>query len=309
MSENFWGRFIIFVVLIFLVNTWTLHHFDRNLWNLPIVNGLLVLIAIGKFMLKSWGKNRQKEFSQIIRRILYFFLEPPVLALFFGLFILASLLISSVTVLSSGLVENAGVYLSPEGQRSSNKNSKDNDKLEGPSTVIRFTRFTTPFGRPFYLEVEGFIRYSFDLYPWTGKTVRVTQDLQAEPSILIRIPTEVFDVVSRGKLEILLGGNRMPDMKCVVGSGSILIGRDISLPPSFKENWKMQILAAGNTNEVQTATYLSAWQNPQKINPDVSLMPGMKIEARLKIGDVVLARAEFQIGEEKIQDIKMSMEK
>lgn len=259
-------------------------------------------------MLKLWGKNRQKEFTQIIRSIIRFFLEPPVLALLFGLFILASLLISSVTILSSGLVENANIYLTPEGQKSLSRNSENKNTLEGPSAVLRFTRFTTPFGRPFYLEVDGFLRYSFNLYPWTGKTIRVTQDLQTEPSILIRIPTDVFEVLSMGELEVLLGGEKIVDTKCVVGSGSILVGRDIPLPPSLKEKWKMEILAGGNTDRAQTARYLLAWQNSQKINPDESLMPGMKIEAQLKISGVVVARAEFQISEERIQDIKMSLE-
>ena len=134
--------------------------------------------------------------------------------------------------------------------------------------VITSTRLTTPFGRPFVLEVEGYRPLSFHLYPGTGRQVRVPDDLEPTPSMLVRVPVLEHGTIKEGVVELfrveqdgrrtLLGSARTSEH-----SGSMLFGHPRPLPETWTSAWERQLRAANMpADDAAGAEVLDDWLNP-----------------------------------------------
>ncbi|NIM16543.1 MAG: hypothetical protein GTO45_31405, partial [Candidatus Aminicenantes bacterium] len=77
---------------------------------------------------------------------------------------------------------------------------------------------------PYYLEVKGFQRYSFDLYPWIGKKIRISEDLEVSPSILVRVPADSLGMISKGKIVVTAGEKVIAQKETQQDKGALLIG-------------------------------------------------------------------------------------
>ncbi|MEM7311254.1 MAG: toll/interleukin-1 receptor domain-containing protein [Planctomycetota bacterium] len=123
-----------------------------------------------------------------------------------------------------------------------------------PGEVVKVTRFTTPFGRPLVLEVEGCGSLAIDLRPGGGERVRVPDDLSAKSSVLVRVPylsrgtvadgsIHLYRVGADGEFEVL-GIARTSER-----SASVLFGPARALPAGWSEarrtEWEAQMRAAG----------------------------------------------------------------
>ena len=304
-SDSLWMRFFFLALLVFMINIWCIYHLGDYPWKLALANGPIIFIAVAKFLTKILTKKENEKLAEVIKAWSRFWLKPPVLVVIFFFFFIVSLLISSVTVMSSGLSEKVDVCLSSEG-KAVNETGKT---LEEPNDIERFIRFTSPFGRSFYLEVDGYQRYSFELFPWIGKRIRVLEDLKVAPSLLLRIPTGLGLHLPRGKVAVYSEEKEIAEGKTSIKHGSILVGRNIPIPSTFVEKWKLELVAMGITSQAAAANSLLIWQNAAVIKPSVPIMPGRIYEARfLTHQGKVKARARFAVGTEKIQDILMSIE-
>jgi hypothetical protein len=302
-------RLVLLTLLIFLINMWTVHHLGGKLWELSIANSFLLFVGIGEFVFKVVGNAEGKTvFQNSVRRLLFIFLRPTVLIGLYSIFFIAGSLVSSVTVLSSGYErKQVNVVLFSDGMPGTQGSAKT---LEGPDGLVRFTKLTSPFGRPLFLKVDGFIRYSFDLLPWFGKKIRIAQDLQIEPTLLIRLPISVLNNLKDADLEIYVEGKpvKPPDLKNVKDEGSVLIGPDIPILSSFAEKWKLEILAGGTEDRTAIARILRAWQKPLMPDSDLELAPGSHIKIVLRRHGKILSQTEFVMSHERILDIALVME-
>jgi hypothetical protein len=302
-------RIVFLVLLIFLVNEWTVHHLGTTLWGFSIANSFLLIVSIGEFVFKRVGNvDGITRFQNIVRRIFLIFLRTPVLAGLYAIFFIAGSLVSSVTVLASGYDEKqVNVTLFSDGTPGARGVSKI---LNGPDGLLRITKVTSPFGRPLFLKVDGYVRYSFDLLPWFGKKVRVAQDLQVQPTLLIRLPIGILNNVKGAELEIYADGKlvKSPDIKNAKDEGSVLIGR--ARPPlsSFAEKWKLEILSRGTEDRTAIARILRAWQKPLPPEVGLELAPGSRVRIVLKRHGMILSQTEFIMNDERIQDIGLVQE-
>ena len=305
VSDNLWKRFFFLALLIFIINVWCMYHLGDYSWKLAAANGPILLIAVVKFLSKVFTKKESEKLSVIFRGWARFWLKLPVLIVLFFLFFVLSTLVSSVTIMSSGLSERVKVHLFSEG-----KTARVSVKtLEGPNDIERFIRFTSPFGRSFYLDVEGYQRYSFDLFPWLGKRVRIKEDLNVTPSLLLRIPTGVGMHLPRGRVVVYADSEEIATGKTSTKNGALLVGRNVPIPSSFVERWKLELVAMGITSQEAAATSLLIWQNPAVTKPSAPIIPGSILVVKfLTHQGKVKARARFAVGTEKIQDILMSIE-
>jgi hypothetical protein len=302
--QNLWLRILILSLLILIVNTWSLHHIGKDVVNVFMANGPLVLIAIFNFL---WGILKKDKNTTEVSKIyswLTLFLKTPVLVLLFGIILLAGSIVSSVTVMDSGTQGNLTLSLVPEGQSQTEKNRT---QLSGPNEVRKFIKFTSPFGRAFYLEVDGYLRHSFDLYPWFGKKIRITRDLSISPSILIRVPVSEQMGLSNGRIEVWEGQSKIAEEKTDKNHAAIIVGHNIAIPNAFFEKWNMEFTAYQVPKEA-AALSLLRWQQPKVIRSEVPLSAGKKIVAKFFVNEVIRAKAAYEVKSKKIQDVLLIVE-
>lgn len=322
-TNNLWGRFILFSLFLLMVNSWSIHHLGTKATHFLIANGPLALVAIANFLSPLFRENETQRFIEKTRRWFFFFLKTPVLIFLYGFFFIAGSFISSVTVMSSGVPDEISIKISAEGQsvyyrqiddfnnmppqrEAQKKNSK---ALTGPSDVVRFIKFTNPLGRPYFLEAKGYLRYSFDLYPWIGKKIRVAKDMSISPSILIRVPVELQALLSKGKIEVTFNNEVIAEELTNVRQGSILVGPYKDIPNSFVDRWKTELIVVEEDSPKAAAISLLAWLHPLKTPSTKSIFPGMTLEAKFLTQEEqkITAWAKFQVSPVKIQDILLEI--
>lgn len=306
-SEYLLVRIFILSLFVFFINVWCLHHLGNLSWKLPVANSPLLLVAIVSFFKQFLEKEEKEKFSKMLRRWFFFFAETEVLIFLFCVFLIAGSMISSVMVMAGGVSEKAEVHLTSEGKA---RDSEKSSILEKPNDVLRFIRFTTPFGRSFYIEVKGYLRYSFDLYPWIGKKIRVMDDLTVTPSIIIRVPTGVSLNLENGRIAVYSNSKEIAGKETNKNQGALLIGRNLPIPSSFIERWRLELIAFGVDKEAPAARSILRWQTPLIVDdPTEPIIPGKSLLAKFLTKEgKTKAKAKFIVGTEKIQDILMSIE-
>lgn len=318
-TENLWGRIILFSLFFLMVNFWSLHHLGAKATHFLIANGPLALVTIANFLAPLFSKKETQKFKKKARRWFFFFIKTPILIFLYGFFFIAGSFVSSVTVMSSGVPDEISINLSIEGQSEHHRQINDFDNvppekkaqekrsknLIGPNGIVRFIKFTYPFGRPYFLEAKGYLRHSFDLYPWIGKKIRVTKDLSISPSILIRVPAELQALLAKGKIEVTFNNEVIAEEFTNARQGSILVGPYKDIPNSFVDRWKTELIVVEEDSPKAAAISLLAWLHPIKTPSKVTIFPGMTLEAKyLTLEEQkITAWAKFQVSPVKIQDI------
>ena len=249
-------RLAALVFLILAINAWLAGHLGVDLKSLLGVEAALALIAA---LRKPLRKGDQKQIDHLASKSLYFLLSDTFLILSALLTVIVMSLISSVTVVASGINNVGEVRLAPEASIAAAK-----EKLTRGEDVVRFVRFASPFGRPFYLAVAGHRRYSFVLYPVVPKIIRVNADLELTPSILIRVPYPHIDLVG-GQIEVYRSDDqqRIASAPTTANSASLLLGTDVPVPESLIGGWQRQLSASQVSTNAQAAP-IDAWMNPQR---------------------------------------------
>ncbi len=218
----------------------------------------------------------------------------------------------------------------------------DGLKFTQERRAIKFTRLTTPFGRPFRLKVEGYQSHAFTLYPGGGAEIRIASDLSHSPSVLARIPP--LDALSpedamvalyqlpegdearkkgragriREQLETREPATEIPEDAdllgaCLLGpsNAAVVFGHFRPTPQENATIWGRQLTAAGLTDPAQRELVLGRWMTPVAVPTLKELEQGMRVLVvfhRVPTRSVkeVDARLEFVIGAEPIYDHQLA---
>ncbi len=314
--NNLCLRLIILSLLVLIINLWSVHHLGTKLVSIVVVNLPLAFIAIINFFSQILSLKDKSEMKDKVLSWFFFFLKTSVLSTLFILILIMGSIVSSVTVMSSGISDKMAVKLLPEGRNTliRGKDKRENiggkedfknreKSLNGANDIIRFVRFTTPFGGPFFLQVDGFLRYSFDLYPWIGKKVRVARDMRVTPSVLVRVPTGVQMLLPNGRIVVKSEGKVISDIQTDEKHGSVIVGRNISIPQTFVEKWRLELIVDTDNDTTATSRGLLVWQCPRVVKPLGQIIPGREIEAMFIVNEKLKAQAKIELTNEKIQDI------
>jgi hypothetical protein len=222
-----------------------------------------------------------------------------VLGALYFVFLIAGSLCASVTVISDGSLAGATVSLAADGSREDGTP----EQFDESSDAVHFLRFTSPFGRPFSLDVEGYLNYSFDLYPWVGEKIRVSSDLTVSPSALIRLPQRLMVQVQGGRIVVASGGREVAACTTDAGHAALLVGQSMPVFSTFIDKWRYEFVADSIPEQVAARSILSWWDRPIVVRPAVPLVPGMVIEASFfNRKGLLLASETFIVGSDKIQD-------
>lgn len=287
-------RLLILAALLAAGNSWLGYHAGFAPATLSIVSGFSALVAV------ILGLLRKREGAKLKERLRLFaatVTTPNVLASLALVLFGAGSFVSSVRVIGSPS-EDLDLRLFAD-DRSSTAGS---ERSLGVERMERFVRWVWPFGRPFSIEVSGYQRYSFDLYPWTGKTIRVRRDLTRSPVILIRVPSDKFALLDGGQVELSNGREVLLPVALASDSASVMIGRKIRIPATSLLDWKSELEADG-VPDVEAKKRIRGWKNPV-VAAGGSWSSEQRLHAVFRSKDKTeIARADFIIEEVALQDV------
>lgn len=303
--NDYWPNIIFLALAILILNLWVTHQFGGQWMSYAVPNATILLLGIITSFFKIFSKEEREEANNRLKRIFLTFLKPIYLvAIYFIILVLGSVF-SSVTVMADGISDRMRIRLADEQPDP----KLDSGKLEGINDIMRFFKVSSPFGKPYYIEVEGYNRYSFDLYSWIGKKIRVDKDLERTPSILFRIPTDVHSLLSTGKIVVYLAEDSLFSVSTTDKNGAILVSsyNASGYLNSFENNWRLELQSQGIVGET-AARSLIKWKKPILVKLKVELSRGLRIKVEfLSINNDRKAIADYTITTESIQDVLLDI--
>ena len=312
--EAILARLLVLGALLLAVNLWCNRHLGLPALTLVLSGSVAAIISLFKGFLSEEHAGPIKDLFQnwCLKLISPTFLTLATLA-----FVVVGFTFSSVTIVAAGAPTGGADGLKVEVFREGDASSPVwCTTLRGQRLLARTVRITALGGNPYSLKVEGFVDYSFDLQPWSGATIRIGEDLQRAPSILLRIPPEVIVNRDVGTLELFrldASGKRAGSLArmSTANHGAIMVGPPESIPAHFTDIWERELRARDVTSGLSDDCLL-LWSRPLLASTEDALRPGMIVDAEFRLDDEKLkttevqAAATFVVTREQIQDILLT---
>lgn len=293
-------RIILLATLLFGLNAWTIRHLGSGLREFATVNSFIAFVGIVLGWVEaSDADDLRARIKQMLKRTI----EPSVLVALYLVTLVGTSFISSVTVLADGSGGNSTLFLTKEG--SMRCENCTGESLEGSNGIVRFVRFTSIFGRPYYLEASGYQRKSFTLYPWSGATISLTADLVRLPSVILRIPHALHSSLRRGKIVLDFGppAGRF-EIPLSQGRASVQIGPPASIPENWRSEWRSELRTLANMPDAVREKIFRNWLNPIRDERVPDMIPAQRIQVSYVTGaGKEVIRQELVVGPEQLQEV------
>lgn len=291
-------RVVLLAGLLFGLNAWAVRHIGSDLQEIAVVNGFLGFVALVLGWIEERdAKDLRARVGQILRRAV----DAPVLLALYLVVVLGTSLISSVTVMSDGHSGSTTLYLSPEGAP---RDVSSQETLDGPSGVVRYIRVTSMFGRPFYLEADGFLRKSVQIFPWIGETISLSADLQRLPSILLRIPPNLHASLPGGKLLLDLGLAGTYTIETEAQRAAVQLGPPAAIPETWRREWRSELRTMSNVPDELRESFFRNWLNPIRDEAVPAMAPSQRLQVSfLTRANKEVIRQEVVVGWAPLQDV------
>ena len=295
-------RVVLLATLLFGLNAWTIRHLGSGLREFAYVNSFLAFIAI----VLGWIDARdaddlRSDFGRILKRTV----DGPVLAALYLVTIVGTSLISSVTVIADGRASGTKLFLTSEG--TARCGDCPGELLQGPSGVVRYVRFTSIFGRPYYLEVTGYQRKAFTLYPWSGTTISLSTDLVRLPTIVLRIPHSLHGSLTGGKIMLDFESHENSfEIPVQAGRASVQLGPPAAIPEGWHSEWRSALRTLTNVPDELREQFYRNWLTPIRNEIIPALAPTQRIQVRyVTAGNKEVIRQDLVVGWESLQDVAL----
>lgn len=291
-------RVVLLAGLLFGLNAWAVRHIGTGLQEIAVVNGFLGFVAL----VLSWIEERDaKDLREKVGRMLRRVVDAPVLLALYLVVVLGTSLISSVTVMSDGHSGSTTLHLSPEGAP---RDAASQETLQGPSGVVRYIRVTSLFGRPFYIEAEGFLRKSVQLFPWIGETISLSADLQRLPSIMLRIPPNLHSSLPGGRLLLDLGQAGAYTIETNAQQAAVQLGPPAAIPETWRREWRSELRTMSNVPDELREMFFRNWLNPIRDDAVPALAPSQRVWVGFMTrANKEVIRQEVVVGRARLQDV------
>ena len=305
-SETFAVRLLVLAGLVAAANAWLIHHAGIDVSGLAAVNAFVAAAAL---LFGHAGAPAQQAMEGRIRGLLRRLAKgQALLALGLTLALVGSF-VSSVRVIAGAGTGGVQVKLLAQGEPADEAHERP---LEA-NGIVRFLEATSPFGRPFTLEVTGYLHHSFDLFPFAGTTIRVDRDLRRAPAVLLRIPYEKFGLLDGGAVVVSVPGAEPVTVPTEAGVASVLIGHPARVSRALIAEWRSELAAEpivadpgarDEDREVAREQLLRGWRRHTVAEQIPVVMPGTTIEATFTSRDgTPVAGARFVVTSEPVQDV------
>lgn len=276
-------------------------------FNGPFLLAALGILGVGFGAIEAatGEKLKEKWLGKLVEKLLKF----PILAGLYMALLVALAGWSSVTILNDPANTVFDATLTPAGYSGATPAQQDNK--DAPANPVRFTRvWVGPLGRPYRLDVKGYLPQTFDVYPIAGVSLSPRRHLRVTPSVLFRPPFDALAPMAGGvrvAVWIETATGQVPVADATVKQQSILIGTDQPIPPALLESWRLDAVAQRITNESLLAQLLECWKQPLVVAPQKPLEPGHVIRAVVyNPTGQPLAEARALLDEDRLQDVAMS---
>lgn len=305
-SKHLLQSSLAFLVLLTTADIWANHHFGFGIEN-PGVFAIITSGAAGAMAVLSMllGKYELKVIRHCMRGVFRIVLSFRVLAICYFVFIIAVMSFSTVRVTFDQEISDVRAVLIP-----ANNKSQEYSGQETARGMMRFIVPANPFGRVFYLKVDGYMPETLTVHSPRGLSINVDKDLRVKPVVLLR-PTlmGLRELEDGGQIVISLAENStLPGGDIVFKKyrGSFLLGKHRWIPSERFERWRMdlQMMDPGKTNHAKT---LLEWSRPKILAPEWELVPGLRLLVNIETvqGDVN-EKIEFTVGDERFIDVLLA---
>ena len=291
---------ILFITLCFIINVWVSYHLSKVSWMAVFLNLIPVFLGVFSTVKGLFSDQEAVAYKQRLRQVFRFFLHPLFLGLLIALVVGVGNFASSVTVYADGVPADLKFRITAEGEQP----GKFTRKVGKNNGVVSSLLMSNPFGKSYFIEVEGYLRKSFELYPWVGKRIKIERDLAPSPSLYLRLPGH-FSQFQNGTMKILLDGDTVETIKMGQDeNASILLGKKKVTPAAWKEVWNNNLalspvpIPPGLKEQI-----IAGWQNYQHQKLTFSLLPEQEIDVLFfNHIDRLILREKLVITKESFQD-------
>jgi hypothetical protein len=304
-------RILTLLAILTVVGLWLQHHLGFELmklgWVVLLIGGWSVFSKAAEWLGKKYapGPKVEKVFKQRSRRLLVSLSRGTRLYFIAGFVALMLLTVSSVAVRSATPDEPATVSIAAFDPRGAARH----DSLRGDKPIARFPVFTTPFGRLFEVDADGYVPAQVAVYPLVAKQVVLGQHLTPSPSVLFRPFVEgivalkdsaVFRVTRRsatGRVDTLArftGG----------GASSFLLGRPRPITEAMLMYWDLEATASGAPPAAR-AELLITWRNVTQLEKQLELGPRDCLRAEIVLNGNVKEAAMVPLAGTAFVDVRM----
>jgi hypothetical protein len=288
-------------LVVFLVgmDLWSTHHFQFGISNPAALAGVVAVLSAAvtamQWALKQSDADRIQRSLQRAARVVF---SPGVLISLYAFGVIALLMVSTVRVVADtpGAIDD--VTMTPLDTARPDSGSSD----EG---LVRFTLFTTPFGRPIRVAAPGFLPTTFTVYPLRGLTLRLGRELPVAPSILFRPDRQALVALKADgtfRTWIVTARETTLVAETTGVASSFVLGRRPSIPAALFEDWKLELSC--DSSYVRNPTLL-AWKRATVLHTR-GAQPGpgavVRAEVRTPSGKRIGA-TEVELGSDPVIDI------
>jgi hypothetical protein len=178
--------------------------------------------------------------------------------------------------------------------------------LGAAGTPSQYRTTTTPFGRPFRIQLDHHLAANFDLYPLSGHRIRPEDDLQPAPSVLFRPPWKALRFLQDGgEFIVRQKGQSVPLAQYKSHRSSFIVGSQRSFRPDNLGNWRLELIALQTATNTEARTLLE-WSDPVFLSSTSPLKPGMELQAVVvTVTGVEVAKVDVTLGRDRLLDVPM----
>lgn len=251
-------QLILLVIAAFITTSWINFHFEGAVWLSTLLYLITLLYSLFGLLAHVSTPTDGVTLKSKIQKGLLFVLKPSILIILYIAIFTGGNFFSTVKVYSDGVKKNVKIYVAPEGTDHSCKF----ETTRGENDKAIFFLTTNPFGKSYYIQADGYLRKSFEVYPWVGKRIRLNDDLRPAPSLYLRLmgPPVEFNkgifVIKRDEHQIdsiELGNSN---------HGALLLGMRRTVLKDWKDRWHMEMTEiVGDSGPELRSAILNGWNN------------------------------------------------
>jgi len=299
--DKYLAHLILLIVATFILTAWVHHQFQNFGAVIIALNLFPILSGIFALFMNVASKKEDFIIKKGFRKFVLFFLKPGVLFILYLIIFLVGNFISTVTVFGDGTAEKIDFGIAPVGMKISTSGHLDSSNPNKSSIHL-----TNPFGKSFDIEATGYLRESFELYPWVGKKIRISEDLRPAPSLYVRLDATPPEF-ENGRFIVLSDKDTLGTVGICANCGALLLGKEKSVPLIWKDRWGELLDEETAENPGLKATIFNGWN--KYVHKDLSgIKPGDVIEIHFYNGASLLTGSiQVRITDEAFQDYLISI--
>jgi hypothetical protein len=306
------GRVFAVLAVLSLGALWLQHHIGFEFKDLGVVAlAGAVWGGIGELADLLGEESGVRKFTETVfraplRQLLFFLARPVPLYIGTGLLALAMVTISSVTVRSEVPGEQSAVSLSSLDETGVPRKSTMNPD----QPVVRFRPvLTSPFGRLYRVDAEGYVPAQLTVFPFVGREVLLGRDLVTSPSVLFRPFAEGIVALRDGgvfSVKRVVGGKE-EQLVTDSDSGSaaaFLIGRPKPVSDAMLVFWNLEATASRAPDAIK-AQLLLLWRTPKQLAMRGELSPRDCLVGEIRLHNRLRARGVVSLAGSSFVDVLM----